>query len=331
MHRTRNNMSSSRAIHITMQGERPVLSKAQKTFNRLIKKINGQKEQLSAWQAMIPLHQQQYASEFAPLLQRYNQHRADLVRLFDQAYEDKALSKTDRNKISHIICTVTAELLAEDDDETFKALYNKYSDTDFDMQTEQENKVIKSMMEGMLGIHLDDDVDFSSKEDLMAQVDQQMKKKFAEEEARQEALEERRSKRKKSTRESTRETRREMEQQHVSQSLREVFRKLASALHPDREPDPLERERKTALMQKVNVAYGNKDLLQLLELQLEVEQIDQSALDRIPEDRLKHYNKVLTEQSAELQQELDAVEFSFKARFGFHPDDALSPDSSTLR
>jgi hypothetical protein len=47
--------------------------------------------------------------------------------------------------------------------------------------------------------------------------------------------------------------------------------------HPDREPDPHERERKTALMQRANHAYGKNDLLKLLELQLELEHIDQPA------------------------------------------------------
>jgi hypothetical protein len=50
-------------------------------------------------------------------------------------------------------------------------------------------------------------------------------------------------------------------------SLREVFRRLASRLHPDREPDPAERVRKTALMQQVNETYAAGDLLALLELQ----------------------------------------------------------------
>ena len=62
--------------------------------------------------------------------------------------------------------------------------------------------------------------------------------------------------------------------QDASRSLRAVYRQLASALHPDREQDERERQRKTRLMQRVNVAYGKQDLLQLLTLQLEIEQID---------------------------------------------------------
>lgn len=43
--------------------------------------------------------------------------------------------------------------------------------------------------------------------------------------------------------------------------LRNVFRQLASAVHPDRESDPDERDRKTALMSEANAAYANLDAL----------------------------------------------------------------------
>ncbi|WP_341888453.1 hypothetical protein [Variovorax sp. YR752] len=46
--------------------------------------------------------------------------------------------------------------------------------------------------------------------------------------------------------------------------MRDIFRKLASALHPDRETDAQQRKVKTALMQKANQAYAANDLLALL-------------------------------------------------------------------
>ncbi|WP_143605999.1 hypothetical protein [Variovorax sp. 54] len=58
--------------------------------------------------------------------------------------------------------------------------------------------------------------------------------------------------------------------------MRDIFRKLASAPHPDRETDAQQRKVKTALMQKANQAYAANDLLALLELQLQL-QIDASA------------------------------------------------------
>jgi hypothetical protein len=96
-------------------------------------------------------------------------------------------------------------------------------------------------------------------------------------------------------------------------------------LHPDREPDPQERERKTALMQRANQAYGKNDLLKLLELQLELEHIDQNAINDISEARLRHYNKILREQLGELDQEIVQVEASFRHAYEISPFVDVAP------
>jgi hypothetical protein len=49
--------------------------------------------------------------------------------------------------------------------------------------------------------------------------------------------------------------------------LRSLFRQLASALHPDREPDPERRALKTALMSEANAAHERRDWLALLDIQ----------------------------------------------------------------
>ncbi len=107
--------------------------------------------------------------------------------------------------------------------------------------------------------------------------------------------------------------------------MREVFRKLASALHPDRETDPAQRDAKTAMMQRANQAYAANDLLALLELQLEIEQVDAGHVASASPQRLKHYNKVLAEQLAELKDEVDGVEMGFFIDFGVEPGRAMNP------
>ncbi|MFI3137599.1 MAG: hypothetical protein QX197_12565, partial [Methylococcaceae bacterium] len=68
----------------------------------------------------------------------------------------------------------------------------------------------------------------------------------------------------------------------------------------------------TELMQRVNIAYAKKDLLLLLELQLEIEQIDPEHLSQIADSRLKYFNKILKEQLSELNQETQHIESMFK-------------------
>jgi len=181
------------------------------------------------------------------------------------------------------------------------------------------------MMEDVLGVDLGDDMDMSSPEDLFKRAQAQMEEEWKQDNAEWQAWEERQSKRKKSAKQLAKEAKQQAEEQQASQSIREVYRKLASALHPDREPDAQERKRKTVLMQRVNEAYEKRNLLQLLKLQLELEHIDQATVNNISEDRLKHYNKILKEQLAELDQEIFHIESGFMVQFGINPFERVLP------
>ncbi|QJW83393.1 hypothetical protein HK414_01895 [Ramlibacter terrae] len=119
--------------------------------------------------------------------------------------------------------------------------------------------------------------------------------------------------------------RRSKEAQQASQSVRDVYRRLASALHPDREADAALRERKTAWMQQANQAYADGNLLALLELQLQAEQVNTSGPAAADERRLRHYIAVLQEQLAELQAETRRIEADFRADTGLPPGAGLQP------
>jgi hypothetical protein len=320
--------SSLPTIRIVSQNEQSNLSKPQKLFNSLIKKIDADRKRLVAWQTMIPLYHQKHANEFTPLRQTFNELRAELVKLFDKATTERALNKNDKKKLANIICDITAELISENDDENMKQIYNKHSGGDVDAEIKEEKIAMKAMMEDLLGIDLDDDIDFTSPESMMAHVGEKMKQKLEDEEQARQNDQKQNVKRKKSAKALAKEAKQQAEAQSISQSIRDVYRKLAIALHPDKEQDALERDRKTVLMQRVNVAYNSKDLLQLLELQLEVEQIDQTTINTITEDRLKHYNKILTEQSKELRMEVSAISDVFRMRFALSPGLSLSPETA---
>lgn len=315
--------TSSKIVKITQKPSATSLSKAQKLFNKLIKKIDMQRQQLRAWQTSAPLYHQKHASEYVPLLKTYNQHRTQLVYLFDRVYHDKIFNVTDQKKLSDLITNIAGELLADKDaPQQLKVIFNEYHETDFDTQGEEVKADLKAMMEEMFGMEIDGEIDPNDPEAilrLMTDKAQEMHERAAT--AQQEG-----SKRKKSAKTLAKEARLAEEEKNISQSIREVYRKLASALHPDREQDAAEHARKTNLMKRVNVAYGNKDLLQLLELQMEVEQIDQAMINTIGEDRLKHYNQILTEQAGELELEIEQNDLAFRLRFQIDPDAILAPD-----
>ena len=122
---------------------------------------------------------------------------------------------------------------------------------------------------------------------------------------RQQPNDVRRAKGKKSARQITQEQHKKSDAALVQKSLQEVFRRLVAALHPDRAPDDAERARRTELMQRVNVAYEKKDLLQLLKLQIQIDQVGVCAQS---DERLKHFNTLLQEQTEVLTQALAEAE-----------------------
>lgn len=315
-------MTSRSPISITAQTAEAELSAPQKKFNTLVQKIAAQRKLLGSWQEAIPLFQQRRAREFDPLLDKLNGVSAELVGFLDGAYPQKGLSKTDRSHLAGIICDLAETLMQGARTEAMKALYDKYSDTDFDTETRQAQDHVKAKLAEDFGIELGDDVDMDSPEAVMRAVQEKMDADQARMDHIAAEKEKHRSQHRKK---SAREIKQQAAEKDAGQSLREVYRKLASALHPDRETDPVERERKTALMQRVNQAYANKNLLDMLQLQIEAEQIDPERMRNLSAERLRHYNQVLTDQLRELQQEVKDTEAAFKMQFGIGPMEKVTP------
>lgn len=306
-------------------GDPSHLSKTQKAFNFLIRQIERERARLGAWEAAIPSYQHKYANEMLPLIEAAAELQIRLAHCLDRASGRPGLTKSERRMLGRVIADIAGQLLPGRDDPELKAIYNRHSRSDYEAEQAAENEKMKFMLEDVLGFELGDDVDISSPEDMLRRAEAQFREQQARDEADRETRAQRQASRKKSAKQLASEARKQAEVQQVSQSIREVYRKLASALHPDREADPLERKRKTALMQRANQAYQKNNLLQLLELQLEMEHIDQATLDTIGEDRLKHYNMILREQLAELKQEIFHVEAGFREQFGVSPFANLSP------
>ncbi len=303
------------------------LSPDQKRFNTLIRQIDQARQTLVAWHENIPLYGQAHLQLIVPLVKQLEAGQREWAFALDGLLGQPGWTKAERALMREMVCDSAAELLAADDetDPALKALFDKHSDTDFDTEQQQTRLAMKDMVEAMTGMDLGDDADIASDEELFKRLHAGM---AAEAEAEAEAEREQTSaaKPQKPRRKSAAQQQREADAQLATQSVREIFRKLASALHPDRETDPVERAAKTTLMQKVNQAYAANDLLTLLELQLQIEQVDASHIAGASTQRLKHYNKLLAEQLAELKHEVDRVEAGFRMDFGLEMGWGLKPN-----
>lgn len=304
-----------------------VLSKEQKTFNSRMQQIEKLRARFAAWDRSAAAYQQQYTKELVPLRERAVELEIALVHGMDRAIGYKGLTKAQRRMLQEMLLDLAAMLLGECDDPDLKAIYNKYGSTDYDSEEVAQVLEMKDMLENMFGIDLGDDDGLDSPEELARRAQAQLAQEAQRHEEQRQAQDERRARRKKTAKQQEKEAQAAAEAKAIDQSIRDIYRKLASALHPDREADPQERARKTALMQRINQAYDARNLLQLLELQLELEHIDRDHIARLSEDRLRHYNAVLKEQLDELKRELLHTEYEFRARFGIAPFVPVKPET----
>jgi predicted nucleotidyltransferase len=315
---------SAKPVSIAPDHNQPTLSKGQKAFNTLIKQIEKRRARLTGWEELEPAFQQKYVNELLPLTQKMQHLRARMAHLLDEQSNQKRVTQTERRTLSAVIADLAATCLAQEDSDELKALYNRHSESNYDDDKASELDEMKSMLETVLGVELDD-IDMNSPDAVLDRLQAHIEQEDAAQAAEHQARQAQSAAKKKTAKQIAAEARRAEEEAQMSRSIREVYRKLASALHPDRESDPEERKRKTLLMQRVNEAYSKKNLLRLLALQLELEHIDQNAIDSLSEDRLKHYNRILKEQVAELDDEIVLVEMTFKERFGIDPMASITP------
>jgi hypothetical protein len=188
---------------------------------------------------------------------------------------------------------------------------------------------MKEAVEVMFGVDLGDinTNDLNSPEEIFARVQAEIEREQQRRIDEQAQHASRRKTAKQTEKQRATEEKLKAESDETNLSLREVYRKLVSALHPDREPDASEAKRKTDLMQRVNQAYEKKDLLKLLELQLAIEQIDARSIANLSEDRLKHFNKILREQLSELAQEILAVQMPIREQLDMSPTQPIAMKS----
>jgi hypothetical protein len=126
-------------------------------------------------------------------------------------------------------------------------------------------------------------------------------------------FDERRRKPKKSRKQSKRAAKEELDRADADLHLRSIYRELTRVLHPDRETDPEEQRRKTDLMGMVNAAYGRRDLMALLEIQLRIEQVSADKIREMTDARLSALSRVLKEQVPVLEAEWRHIALRFLA------------------
>ncbi len=292
--------TASKALAIAAQN----LGPEQQLFNQLLDQIEKQSKELSNLKTLASTHASDRAAKLAPLRQQVYELQEKLVLYLDQRLQaPKGLSQRVCADVQELIGILLDELLgAGDPSPALQAVADRYEEDDggledgLDLETSSE---LNRAMAKAMGVPVDND-DTLSTDDMIEAL---MRKMQANEEAALQAHAARQAKRKKSPKQKQA----EQEQLDAHSVLRTIYRKLVSALHPDRETDPAERTRKTQLMVRVNAANDSKDLLALLRLQMEVDQINPASVAAMADDKLRGFNRMLKSQLKDLQAQYQSV------------------------
>lgn len=280
------------------------LGPEQTLFNQLLEKIEKQSQDLENLKAIGDAHSAQCTAKLAPLRQQVYEAQEKMVIFLDQRLQAPPnLPGRAKRDMHEILTFLLGSLLdsgepsvqLQDMAERYFPIDDGNEGEDEDGLTPDEAAELNSAMAKAMGVNVDPDAKLSSEEFIEAL----MQKMQADEAAAHQAHEARQAKRKKSPKQK----KAEQEELDAHSALRNIYRKLASVLHPDRETDPAERVRKTALMVRVNAANDRKDLLALLRLQLEIDQIDPTSVMSMADGKLRSFNRMLKNQLKELQAE----------------------------
>ncbi|REA57643.1 hypothetical protein DSL64_23170 [Dyadobacter luteus] len=279
------------------------LNKRQKEFNLLCEKIAKLDEQIPELENARDEIIRRIPIDLNPLVMEYQGIRVDIIHLMDRTYEADLYRKIYLTKLSYLITEGAFELIANYGFDELKPVYNKYSEIDIEkallLASQQPEKVTDPafLLEEDNPIVAEFPENFHEWDD----AEQQRYK----EERRAEKIQARIQKAKQ-----------QLDQQKTTKSVRTVYMDLVKAFHPDRESDEAEKVRKTEIMQRVTLAYQQNDLMTLLKLQIEFDQIGEEHLEKLTKNQLNYYNKVLSQQIADLEAKKEVVQKEISALCG---------------
>ncbi len=268
----------------------------QNLFDELLAKIASAKSEIKLLTQLVDGHRSKAQAKLMPLILQCEKLDTELVLYVAQRLQDApSLSKSLREKAAYVALQIGQSLLQTGrvNPELAPTLARLQEEVATNTQpgSAQSNRIIKDQEESNYS--------------------------WSEAKAAHQADRVKRAKSKKSKELAG------LIQQEISDSesaRRMLYRKLASALHPDREQDELVRLQKTELMAQVNLANDTGDFLALLKLQGEIASFksETTLLSKAPNYR--QYNRLLQEQhkavQAKHQKLLSDIRDEFNHPFG---------------
>jgi hypothetical protein len=305
---THTNTSDIHALSAVEQDEAPN-SLEQAEFELLIEQGKTLSAKLEALKALIDQHRRLYASSIPVLQKKQDSLRRAMVLWLDQRLPAGGLTTRQERLIRRLICSIAMEF-ALAGDRVMRALHDVHSEESLaDIERAQAAQAQAYLQEAM-GAEFGEDQVFENIDDVLHAKFDFMRK---EAEARAKNRAARRAKKSKQSLQDLQAA------EDVETALRTLYRKLASALHPDRESDLEARSQKTQLMSEANTAYERRDLLALLALQTKAQLPETTLSSALAREKLAALTQLMQERLTALHREIRDVELQATAEFVLPP------------
>jgi hypothetical protein len=293
------------------------LSTAAKAFNQQLTRIDKLKNQLSDLEAWEQAHRLALHQNVTPLQKRHSEAMRAMALFLDSRLEGKTLTAVQRETGRQILCGL-ARALASEGDAEMAELHDRHNPQTLAELARGHADDLRTQIEATLGESLGQEHDGANADEVLAAGMEKLRQAVEEEQARRRAAAEKRKAKKKP---NAAQAAAQAQMDDAETSLRKLFRQLASALHPDREPDAQERLAKTALMSEANAAYERKDLVALMQIQQRALLAGPQAAAQMSDEKLAALTRLLKQQVADLERERaarnDRLAAEFRVPMGF--------------
>ena len=284
------------------------LTPIQRAFKQLVANIEALELRLRETAALLDTYRPQLHKKLRPLQDERDKLSREMVLFLDGQLTKKGWASNHRKTMVEIICALAEQLLATPYCKEMTTIFNRHSEFAADELPAMNRAAFTAEMEDEFGLDLNNaDGDALTDDELLHETLRQVEARMQEQAQKAEAYaaSRRGGKQKKTAQQAV----------DAGKLLKEIYRKLTSVLHPDREPDEVERVRKTALMSEANKAYEGKNLLKLLQLQLQASKIDSLSAASLADEKLQLINHTLREQLSGLKFEHDQLEMIVRDEF----------------
>ncbi|WP_439881156.1 J domain-containing protein [Pontibacter sp. MBLB2868] len=274
------------------------LSKLQQEFNLKTEQIEQLKKELATRRESINLAQNRIEKELRPIIKKQLEKRVELAHLLDAAHALAIFSYREKEKLASLIENITFDLIENYERKDMVELHDRYAAVTYSEQKAYTETVPDDAI-------VDDETDA---EDAYSDLDdfERIQARLDREEEQRAQEKQNRQKNRKTKAQLAKEAQAKAELNNISRASRRVYTELAKQLHPDKEQDETKRAWKEEAMKRVTQAYHHDDFFELLRLQLEFLQEQGQELDRLPEEQLQYYVRILTDQVDELKAELNS-------------------------